>query len=482
MRRSTVMLLAISLPLVVAQVACSGPEPSGRGQAGARDNPTTEPPGHFEDDPGEGPEHDAGTPAKDGSTDSADSTDSGPAPDGAPTPDRGPTSGFVHVATALSRACRVRVEGTVECWGANYGELGVEPTAGCSYRGGLYPLPSDGESPGPCTPNPTLIPGLTDVVEIAMGRGICALRRDGTVACWGLNDGELGVPANDTCRAVYPSSPGQKCTKTPTTVAGLSNVVELAAGFARMCARRADGTVACWGWNESGELGVPRTGTCGTVGCTTAPTTVAGVTNAVDLGVGAWHSCAVLADGTARCWGLNDEGQLGTATTETCPVLGASKACARAPAPVLGLVAQRDIDAGNAHSCAVDAAGLVRCWGNNHDGQLGDATRSSHMDPRPVAGLGAAAEVYTGPSNTCARLRDGTVACWGGSTFDPFGFTSPACSSEEESYDTCQTTPRAVPGITNLRTMAVDDSFACYVRLDGAIECKGDVIGFRFGV
>jgi alpha-tubulin suppressor-like RCC1 family protein len=503
MRRFTMLMFAVAVPMVLA--GCAG-DTTGRGQAGARgddkpasSNPIPDEQGNAEDEQGEGPEEDGGVGGDTGgSTDSGGgSTDSGGgSTDGGGTDAGGteggvdggsPASGFIDVATALSRACRVRVDGTVECWGANYGELGFEPTNGCGYRGLVTPLPTAGDDfPGPCTPTPTVVPGLTDVVQVAMGRGICALRKDGTVACWGFNEaGELGVPATDTCRKLFSSAPtGQKCTKTPTTVAGLTGVVQLAVDYGRMCARRGDGTVACWGWNQDGELGVPRTATCGDVGCTTAPTTIPGITTAVDLGVGYGHSCVVLADGTARCWGLNADGQLGITSAESCSVFGTATECARTPAMVPGLVALRDIDAGSDHTCAVDALGALRCWGDNRTGELGDGTKVAHRDPRIVTGVGTGgvAEVYTGPDNTCVRKTDGTAMCWGVSLFEPFGWSAPLCSTEEEEYDECQLAPRAVPGVTNLRQIAVDQSYACYLRKDGTLECKGDIIGFRFGV
>ena len=72
---------------------------------------------------------------------------------------------------------------------------------------------------------------------------------------------------------------------------------------------RADGTVACWGANDSGQLGD------GTTLSRTTPTDVAGLTDVATVAAGAAHSCAVRRDGTAACWGADTSGQLGDGVT-----------------------------------------------------------------------------------------------------------------------------------------------------------------------
>jgi alpha-tubulin suppressor-like RCC1 family protein len=85
----------------------------------------------------------------------------------------------------------------------------------------------------------------------------------------------------------------------------LSNVIGIAASARHTCARRTDGTVACWGGNEYGELGN------GTTEPSTVPVAVIGLSSATEISVGSYHTCAVLADGTAACWGDGESGQLG---------------------------------------------------------------------------------------------------------------------------------------------------------------------------
>src|SRR5439155_15451428 len=97
------------------------------------------------------------------------------------------------------------------------------------------------------------------------------------------------------------------------------------------------------------------------------PVPVAGLAGAVAVSAGVYHSCAIVADGTARCWGSNGVGQLGDGTANDFT---------DAPAVVKGLAKATTIAAGGGHTCASLADGTVQCWGWNVSGELGDATNA----------------------------------------------------------------------------------------------------------
>ena len=181
-----------------------------------------------------------------------------------------------------------------------------------------------------------IVNGLDEVSAVSVGLSFdCALRRDGTVWCWGGNaQGETGTPPEmgEVCDGgnVRLSS-GQivriyySCVTTPTPVPGLRDVVEISAGDYTACARRRDGTVWCWGANDSIEM--PSGQTLGTIGdglpntercvsppsippgyesepapCRRRPTRVVGITSATALSVGSGRACAVQ-NGQVWCWG-----------------------------------------------------------------------------------------------------------------------------------------------------------------------------------
>src|SRR5436309_2165819 len=96
------------------------------------------------------------------------------------------------------------------------------------------------------------------------------------------------------------------------TATGISTATALDAGSYHTCAILQDATVDCWGQNDYGQLGdgtpVP---TPATSRPTPVPVTVTGITTAVAIEAGIFHTCALLQDGTMQCWGWNDYYQLG---------------------------------------------------------------------------------------------------------------------------------------------------------------------------
>ena len=127
-----------------------------------------------------------------------------------------------------------------------------------------------------------------------------------------------------------------------------------------------DATVRCWGYNGYGEIGDGLTAID-----RLTPALVSGLTGAVAVAAGELGTCALRSDGTVRCWGRNDHGQVGDGTTTD----------RFAPAVVSGLADVASLSVGQAHACALLADGRARCWGWNDQGQLGDGTRAQ----RPTA-------------------------------------------------------------------------------------------------
>ncbi|MBI4701488.1 MAG: hypothetical protein HY744_10070 [Deltaproteobacteria bacterium] len=203
-------------------------------------------------------------------------------------------------------------------------------------------------------------------VAVAAGyRQSCALLEDGTVRCWGLK--LFGQSGDGT----------PKTSGTAVAVPELTGAVGLSFGWDHACAVLADRTVRCWGGNGCGELGD------GTTKSANAPVAVAGLANAVAVAAGDYHTCALLGDGTVRCWGCNWDGGLGDGTTEnsSTPVPVAALAGA------VGLAVRTSGSSGSVLSCAVLADGTVRCWGENTWGQLGDGTLQDSVVPLAVQGL-----------------------------------------------------------------------------------------------
>lgn len=190
---------------------------------------------------------------------------------------------------------------------------------------------------------PRLVEGVDNVMMVAVGFSFfCALKRDGTVWCWGESDAaQTGTPPEmaERCLVARSGTPPveayRACVRRPRQVEGLRDVVEIRASHDSACALLRDGTVWCWGSNGV-PVGLPA-GSGGTIGdglpvtelcpsvpwnppeatpapvpCRRRPSRVVGLTGVTTLAMYGEIRCAALAAGGVRCWGDNDWGQLGT--------------------------------------------------------------------------------------------------------------------------------------------------------------------------
>ncbi len=185
-------------------------------------------------------------------------------------------------------------------------------------------------------------------------------------------------------------------TNSPTVipVPGLTNVAQIAASDFQGCALLANGTAQCWGHNSFGQLGN------GSTTNTTAPVNVVGISSAVHLVVGNTFTCALLVGGTVECWGYNADGELGNGTTTNSSV----------PVSVPGQFAK--IAAAGQTACGITEAGGVQCWGLNAYGELGNGTTTNSSAPVSTS-LEAVVALAAGLYHFCALRADGTVRCWG---------------------------------------------------------------------
>jgi alpha-tubulin suppressor-like RCC1 family protein len=186
-------------------------------------------------------------------------------------------------------------------------------------------------------------------------------------------------------------------------------------------------------------------------GIAPAPAPV-GVAVTPAISVGAWQTCAIGSDGIARCWGSNQEKQLGNGTrrSSATPVR----------VPIERVV---EVAAGYTHTCALDAQGVVWCWGDNRDGELGDGTRQERAQPAPVRGLRDVVGIAAGTWHTCAVRVDGTVFCWGNGILGTLG----------DGRNHTSDLPVPVTGITDAVAIASGEDHACAVRASGRSSCWG---------
>lgn len=318
-------------------------------------------------------------------------------------------------------------------------------------------------------------------VQIAVAEGhSCARMSDGTVRCWGSNmEGELGdgttteqhipVPmkgvhdAVDVVTAlsftcVRLASGGSRCfggdgffhfkdKSAPDDSAGVAQFWVNGGGDG--CARWTKGGTKCWG-SEAGFLAAGHQGTYGT---SPAPITPA-LADATDIQLNETLGCARMKDGTVKCFGRNEVGQVGDGTTAT----------RMDPVTVPGLSGVKQIGVGREFACALLEAGTVSCWGGNHAGQLGDGSvDDGGHTPRAVAGVRDVAAIVSGSLHTCALHGDGTVTCWGWNQYGQLGI---GAASDHAG-------PTVVPGLTHVKQLAATMTHTCALHDDGKVSCWG---------
>jgi hypothetical protein len=279
--------------------------------------------------------------------------------------DAGSVASFPELTAGLYHTCARLDDGSVKCWGENVsGQLGLSDT----QRRGDGP----GEM-GATLPTVSLGPGRIAQQLTAGAFHTCARLDDGSVKCWGQNNtGQLGLGDNQ----MRGDGPGEMGATLPAVDLGPGRTaLQVIAGDRHTCARLDDGSVKCWGRNLEGQLGlgdtVQRGASPGQMGASLPSVSLGPGRTALQLTAGAEHTCARLDDGSAKCWGRNDFGQLGLGDTQP---RGGGPGEMSAALPAISLGPGRTalgLAAGGGHTCARLDDGAVKCWGLNDVGQLG---------------------------------------------------------------------------------------------------------------
>jgi alpha-tubulin suppressor-like RCC1 family protein len=286
-----------------------------------------------------------------------------------------PVSGIANVSAIGAggeETCALLFDHRVECWGNTDFE----------HLSRAKPLTN--------STTPVVISELSNVTQVSPGEhDACALLYNHRAVCWGSNGwDELG------------SGKAYSSGSTPVPVKVITNAIALSVGYTHSCALLSSRRVKCWGGNNWGELGNGRKANSAT------PVPVKVITNATAISAGNDYTCALLSSRRVKCWGLNNWGELGIGNEHSSTPFST-------PRTVKGIANATAIGAGGDHTCALLSDGTVKCWGYNDHGQLGNGKTTSSSIPVLVRGIANATAISVGYSHNCALLSGGTVKCWG---------------------------------------------------------------------
>ncbi|MGZ3450646.1 MAG: RCC1 domain-containing protein [Polyangiales bacterium] len=284
----------------------------------------------------------------------------------------------LEVAAGGRHSCARLTDGTVKCWGSR--AVGQTGDGGSLLEGGNV------------LTTPATAVGVSGATSVVAGDAHTCVITGGAVQCFGSNDfGQLG---ND----------GEERSPAAVRVHGASGATAISLGSSHSCMRGEDGSISCWGSNENGQLAGLAPEMCGSFACARHAQPVTPLGSAKSVSAGGNQTCATLDDGSVECWGLRVEGE----------------SFAPKVAPSLHDIVELSI--GRSHLCGRTSTGSVLCLGDDTHGQLGFASTTScphgvgacTVDAAAVVGLPKPARaIAAGGDSTCAILVDGTLWCWG---------------------------------------------------------------------
>jgi hypothetical protein len=292
-------------------------------------------------------------------------------PEPAPLTDTGP---WTTVSTGNDHLCGLKADQTAWCWGGNYsGETG------------------NGTRTSNPVEQPNQVAGGGTWSSLGAGHSYtCGLKTDGSAWCWGLNLNGILLGQGQTH-----STPTVQTTPLP--VVGGHTFTSLAVGPGHTCGVATTGRAWCWGGGEA-ELG-------STAPSSSGPVEVKGAGGWVSLTTGEHHTCGLRNDGSAWCWGADEFGQLGDGPGS--PSFFGAQSPIADPGPWAALSANGDT------TCGLKVDGTAWCWGANDDGEFGNGTKTNSPVPVPVTGGHSFASISVADTGACAVKADGTGWCWG---------------------------------------------------------------------
>lgn len=327
----------------------------------------------------------------------------------------------ISIDAGYHHTCALLDNSQVKCWGYNaLGQLGQEDT---------FARGDQASELGNNLPAINLGVGLTAAEVYAGGHTTCVKLNTGKIKCWGYNDhGQLGLGIDFRLR--QGDAVGEMGDNLPEVNLGSSvtDILQLSPFYPATCALvLEDGRnlVKCFGRNEDGQLGnedQSQGDEPAELGANNPSLDLGTSKSIFDVYGGTYHNCALFTDGSSKCWGYNGNNVLGTNGANGTHVGSTAFDMGTALSYVITgsgvTISKFSFSKESYHGCAILGGGVLKCWGNNSNGQLGqnNYTYYSYIPTIPPLDLGAGRtplDITTGHHHTCVLLDNGSVKCWG---------------------------------------------------------------------
>lgn len=278
---------------------------------------------------------------------------------------------YIFVSAGSDITCAITDQNVLKCWGINsYGQMG------------------DGTAIGKKLPV-VIDPGVQYLWVAVGGYHSCGITVGQILKCWGSNAfGQVGD--NTVTKRLM-----------PVEIDNLTSYAQVGVGYEHSCGITSTGVLKCWGRNYRAQLGDGMN-----VSSSLIPLEIDSGIKYSELAVGSSHNCAITQDSKLKCWGENQDKQIGN---------NGIGAMTYAPTVIDSGVTYSHVSAGGQHSCGVTSAGGLKCWGANTSMQLGDGTTYTASLPMSIESGVQYAAVSSGGAYNCGITTDGVTKCWGNS-------------------------------------------------------------------